>query len=469
MQLSRRWFLAAGCWLMACLVAPGALRVAAAVAAAATPVNTFLPEASLGAGGLAISSNCSSGGSSSSSSSMPRAATNAAASAAAAAAALAAVATGTLSLSPNESWQSAAATTNVAPGGRENLLKALGVAAAPASSTAAAAAAAAGSYVGATRSRLAAAEGLWRRRAAVRRLQQQQQKQQQQVHQGVRFHSMQQQQQQQQQSARASLFARRLPASLFGCMYTRGLFAAAAAAAAKQKPALPLGPLWTKRLQQQQMQMKRIDAGGGGDCLFLSVALALREEGSNVDAQRLRDIAALKVAGLAEKFEKGDEEEFMERLRLLSVLEETGDWGDHWSPSAVLNSSDIYISNAGAYFDVRTPQGKAKAVYHELKQPGNNHWGTAADICALEEALDVGIIVLNDSNGAIYPTGCNVKPRSKYIFLYFVNGSHFQLAGVEGRGGLKCLFRPEEIPAPLLQFFKTDTRNHLIFPSAKRS
>ena len=52
----------------------------------------------------------------------------------------------------------------------------------------------------------------------------------------------------------------------------------------------------------------------------------------------------------AAEFEKGDEEEFMERLRLLSVLEETGDWGDHWSPSAVLNSSDIYISNAGIIY-----------------------------------------------------------------------------------------------------------------------
>lgn len=47
-------------------------------------------------------------------------------------------------------------------------------------------------------------------------------------------------------------------------------------------------------------------------------------------------------------------------------------------------------------------------------------WCSAADICALEDALDVGIVVMDDSTGGIYPTGCEEKKRSKYMFIYYV-------------------------------------------------
>ncbi|CDJ61609.1 hypothetical protein, conserved [Eimeria maxima] len=375
MQSSRRCFLAAGCWLMACLVAPGALRVAAAAvaAAAAAPVNSLLAERPLGVGGLAANTH-SNNNSSNSSGSVPRATTNAAASAAAAAAALAAVATGSLSLRPDESLSSAAIRVNMMTRKRESLLKALGVAAAPAAAAAsAAAAAAAGGNVGGNSNRFAAAESTWTRKLATAHLQQQQHHHQclQQPQLVQQQHEQQLQQQsteqrdadQQRLSGASGLLPRRLTGSLFGCMYRRGPFGAAAAAAATKhrKHALPLGSLWTRRLQKQNLQMKRIDAGGGGDCLFLSVALALQGERRAITSQGLRDLAAMKVAGLDSTGPHA---------------KETGDWGELWSPSAVLNSKQLYVNRDGVCFDVRTPLGKAKAVFHEMRQPGNNHWGT---------------------------------------------------------------------------------------------
>ena len=131
MHPSCRWFLAAGCWLMACLVAPGAFRAAAALsvsrsgaaaatAAAGSSVGSPRPDADRG--GFSLGSGFLFTGS------MPRAASNAAA-AAAAAAALAALATGTLSLGIEGSTEAAApklAPNNMLSRRRECVLAALG-------------------------------------------------------------------------------------------------------------------------------------------------------------------------------------------------------------------------------------------------------------------------------------------------------------------------------------------------------
>ncbi|CDJ65299.1 hypothetical protein, conserved [Eimeria necatrix] len=427
---------------MACLVAPGAFRCAAAVsvsrsaaataaaaaaAAAATPAASVFPDPL--SGRSAVDEAIFSHGKDSSS--MPRAATNAAA-AAAAAAALAAMATGTLSLNADGSSSTSAAAAadshaaaaDLMSRRRECLLQALGAAveAARCPTT--------------DKGCVAAAQAKWISKCAASRSQAQQQQGQQQ-----RLLRLQQKQQPPLQQLPSSIsfpsliydaasYGLDAARSGLGCMYRGGVFAACSLKSimnySQRKQWIPLGPKWSARLKKYNLAMKRADAGGGGDCLFLSVALGLSGSGGrSYGVQELRRAAANKAAGIDgcdpnAAFADGEEEKFMERLAVLASIEEGGDWEESWSPMSILHNKDIYVTAQGDCFDVSTPLGKAKALHYELRLPGNNHWGTSADICALEDALDVGIVVMDDSTGGIYPTGCEEKKRSKYMFIYYV-------------------------------------------------
>lgn len=239
-------------------------------------------------------------------------------------------------------------------------------------------------------------------------------------------------------------------------------------------PWSPLGTTWRSRLNSKGLIMRRIDAGGGGDCLFHSVALSLAGRGFPIDSLELRRIAADKAAGLR-ACEKGavmapkEEELFLERLGVMAALELAGEWQDGWSPASIVAGRKAYVATTGYVFDTSTVLGKAQAVHYEMRRPGNNHWGTASDICALEEALDLGIIVMDDSTGKIYPTACERKRRSHYIFLYFIGGCHFQLVGLETSEGHQTVFAPDELPVGLLRLFQEDTKNDLVpLPSVKK-
>ncbi|KAL8271941.1 hypothetical protein Esti_004065 [Eimeria stiedai] len=464
MHPSCRWFVAAGCWLMACLVAPGAFRVAAALsvprsaAAAAAAASSFgVRSNEEGNSGRSVG-----GGSGFFAGSMPRAATNAAA-AAAAAAALAALATGTLSLGLE--GRSAAAPVSPAAAEslqsrRESVFAALEAAFGPNAASGAfcplsSRATAAGDLLRAKHEqqpmRLAAPAAV-AAAAAVS------------------------------SSEPAGLVSSVKQGALQGfdalkqgalSLCREGGEMAACTLKALQAwrssgPWAPLGAVWRWRLGAKGLILRRIDAGGGGDCLFHSVALSLTARGAPVSSLLLRRIAAdgavgLKACELGAVFTPKEETLFLERLGVMAALEAANEWQDGWSPSAVLESKKEYVATTGLVFDTSTTLGKAKAVHYEMRLPGNNHWGTASDICALEDSLDVGIIVMDDFTGKIYPTACDRKLRKHYMFLYFVGGCHFQLVGLQTPDGHKSLFTPEELPPALIKLFEEDTKNAL-FP-----
>ncbi|KAL8449811.1 hypothetical protein Emed_002774 [Eimeria media] len=442
---------------MACLVAPGAFRVAAALSvprsSAAAAASSF---------GFRSSDDCNSGrslggGSGFFAGSMPRAATNAAA-AAAAAAALAALATGTLSLGLE--GRSAAAPVSPAAAEslqrrRESVLAALDAAFGPHATSGAyrprdlllakqeqqpsrlAAAAAAAAFTAAAAAPSAEPAGLVSS-----------------VKQGalLGFDALKQ----------GALSLCREGGEMAACTLK------ALQAWRRWGPWAPLGAVWRWRLGAKGLILRRIDAGGGGDCLFHSVALSLTALGAPVSSLLLRRIAADGAVGLKAcepnaVFTPKGETLFLERLGVMAALEAADEWQDGWSPSAVLESEKEYVATTGLVFDTSTALGKAKAVHYEMRLPGNNHWGTASDICALEDSLDVGIIVMDDSTGKIYPTACDRKLRKHYMFLYFVGGCHFQLVGLQTPDGHKSLFTPEELPPALIKLFEEDTKNAL-FP-----
>ncbi|CBZ53984.1 conserved hypothetical protein [Neospora caninum Liverpool] len=174
-----------------------------------------------------------------------------------------------------------------------------------------------------------------------------------------------------------------------------------------------------------------IQIGGGGDCMYHSIAACLKElekfypTFKALDMQAIRNAAADGFVGFRVSETSGripgadwDAEAFMGRLEVLAALEDE-EWLESWSPSAVL-SGDQYRNSAYMIMDTSTPEGKAAAVHFELSRPGSIHWGSGFDLEAIEDALNVGIVVLSHENGGVYPRAARTDvKRPYYILLYY--------------------------------------------------
>ncbi|OEH75892.1 hypothetical protein cyc_04975 [Cyclospora cayetanensis] len=440
MQPSRRWFLAGGCWLMACLVAQGALRVASAVS-------------------ISRSVGVASGASS------------------------------TLSLGVEGSAAGGGVHQGEAPSLADALSKGSreGAVAALEADRLNCDAEGCASYPAAAREGCASACTLaeysdWMLKC-------------------IEGHLIHQQQQQQNGLVGASIrLLRAVPTvfteSVLSCVNTLAQQATSAYGEGKThaRRALrtlnqwspfsgwkPLGFAWRQRLRQEDLTLLRIEAGGWGDCLFLALSMAFGLNGMKEvagDALKLRQLAANGIVGInpydsqAELSPK-EEAAFLDRLAVIHTqgvdggrVEGGGGHAELGRYRSSLLSALAVFGGKGVIFDVSSTMGKVRAVHHELGRPGNNHWGTAADICALENELDVGILVLDGARGTFYVTGSENKRRQAYVLLYFKGACHFQLVGVQTPEGIKTLLYPEELPKALIRFFKEDTKHDLLGGSA---
>lgn len=212
---------------------------------------------------------------------------------------------------------------------------------------------------------------------------------------------------------------------------------------------------WQHRARVFGLQVFYRDAGGGGNCMFLSIAAALLEIPKNIpalkglDAQTLRERAAAGIVGsralLSGTASKAEEDAFLTRLSVLSAMEDGGSWEDGFSPTNIY-TKDVYTTSSGTVMNTKTAQEKARALYHELSHPGAPHWGMAMDLEVLEEQLPIGFIVFKD-DGSLYPLGTRRdQTKDAYILMYFRPG-HFQQAavGVSAATARSALL-PDEIP-----------------------
>ncbi|PHJ24899.1 transmembrane protein [Cystoisospora suis] len=243
---------------------------------------------------------------------------------------------------------------------------------------------------------------------------------------------------------------------------------------------------WQTRAAPYGVSVHRRESGGGGDCLYHSIASCLEElrhKYSVFGSLTMKDIRTAAADGFvgyplsttAEKkpWPTWDAKAFMERLSVLSVLEDE-QWFDLWSPTTIL-SSDQYRNTGHIIMDTSTPQGKAEAVHYELSRPGAVHWGTGFDVGAIEDGLNVGIIILSDDTGRMYPRAARTDvKRPYYILLYYYSDTHFQQAGIGRRNELSgeieiaSAFRADEVPDFLLDVHSQDSR-HPLYPVLESS
>ncbi|CEM38169.1 unnamed protein product [Vitrella brassicaformis CCMP3155] len=238
---------------------------------------------------------------------------------------------------------------------------------------------------------------------------------------------------------------------------------------------------WRQRNADNDQTICRKETGGGGDCLFYSIAEGLASgglvdtDGSPYTVPKLRRIVARAFVGRREGGEY-DEKLFRERMDAFVALEASGEqWPDEWSPSAIMEQ-DAYVDTKGVIWDTSTMAQKADAVEHELSQCGNSHWGTAVDLELLEDVLDVGFIILSQQTGRVYNYRLDSDTtREHYMLLFYQDDIHFQLAALavpaEEESGtasvdtspspkmrLKSLFSAAEVPRYMKTIWQEDCR-----------
>ena len=260
-----------------------------------------------------------------------------------------------------------------------------------------------------------------------------------------------------------------------------------------------LGPSWTIRV---------IEAGGGGDCFFLSVAAALQRMMAAGDPYRAhvlskvpRAIAEDERATLAAhlrkmvalRFADMEPEQLMNELRTFSMCQQNGLWPDSWSPVDLLANNHLQFLNqqnidvvvgiedaadgdAGdyrvgvrmadgsyEYFTVAQGSSMMRAALEDLQnvfsQMGNVHWATEADVARLAVSLDIGFFLFCEEdeaghNKCLYstPLGTAASTYSMWVSLRYVPHVHFQLAELRKSSNdrFACFWQAQNLPTAII-------------------
>ena len=174
------------------------------------------------------------------------------------------------------------------------------------------------------------------------------------------------------------------------------------------------------------------EAGGGGDCLFLSLAAGIKQAYDKKIENRLFTASELRgVVGQHIQKKSADDYELL--LLNLTSHEEANDWSDAWLPS----------------------QNRSKQqLIKQMTQSGNNHWGTNYDVGFISQELNICIIIFNSQN-KIYCTTYENETRFRYyILIYNIDQIHYQLAGLKHKSGeYESVFTRETMPYFLKQAY----------------
>ena len=252
---------------------------------------------------------------------------------------------------------------------------------------------------------------------------------------------------------------------------------------------------------EQPWRLSALEAGGGGDCFFHSVAAGLEQmiqkddgakrailqrldqndfaRGHRHLVQKLRDFVAGRVAGQTEETLLNMRINFQNQKQL-------GWWHDDWHPSALLCGHGFgfalamdTVEGVGANEDgmptdivVQCRRGQELqphvvedganklamlrvAVADVFRTCGNLHWATETDIAALAEHLGIGFIVFasREQGTGKWIQGLSLE-RGDYAYwmmIYWIDPVHYQLAQFhrDGDPEPRTFFAIDDVPLEL--------------------
>ena len=266
--------------------------------------------------------------------------------------------------------------------------------------------------------------------------------------------------------------------------------------------------------ENEPVSLSALDAGGGGDCLFHSVAAIAEKIVFETPGETARFEPHLK----REDFFRG-RPHLVSKLRtivadqliaqppevFLNIIVSSmsqqaagADWLDAWSPARELQKagfgflvnekanvveavgeneygvpgdimvqynraqgSKVHVLKNGAV-RLTQLQESIRAIWREL---GNMHWGTVTDAEKLASTLRLGLVIFSNtaqrryqgSEGWIYGTSMEDATFDYWGLLYCINNNHFQVVEASSvrTSERSSFFRREQLPASILAHYNS--------------
>ena len=255
-------------------------------------------------------------------------------------------------------------------------------------------------------------------------------------------------------------------------------------------------------LRQHRLRAFVADAGGGGDCFFLSVAVCLqlwREQcvtfpptlealladgpSRQVLAQRLRDIVGRRSTVVTKALRGLYDHLLMDEL--------AGTWLDQWKMSQVIagtcfafmqtvNELTTISEDSRGHLVLQCKHGEEVGVVRHsimngkdvleslqsviarhVSEAGNKHWATHWDVDVLAKELKICFCIVGNepvsapvrgedlpANG-LHSYAAAVEDPEAYVCLYNVSHQHFQVLVLDLDSGFQSACLPPELPTSL--------------------
>ena len=261
----------------------------------------------------------------------------------------------------------------------------------------------------------------------------------------------------------------------------------------------------------EPVSLTTLDAGGGGDCLFHSVAAIAEKilfetrDGANrfephlklEDFLRGKSYVVSKLRTLvADELINLQPEVFLNIIVSSMNQESIGNWQDAWSPSLELHRAGFGFlvkgkaniveavgeNEDGATGDMLVQYNNGRnPVVHVLsngavqliqlqeniraiwRTPGNTHWGTVTDAERLSSTLRLGLVIFSSegqrrvegNHSWIYGTSMEDATFDYWGLVYCMNNQHFQVteAAPVGSTSRSAYFRREDLPMSILAHY----------------
>ncbi len=170
-----------------------------------------------------------------------------------------------------------------------------------------------------------------------------------------------------------------------------------------------------------------LDCGGHGDCLFLCVLEALKENGFiDIDVNDIR----LKVSN---QVTNNNFEIILDNYKTEKYSE---DFEGNWDPFKIKNVDELR---------------------KEIQKPGENFMGDHIIIQLLEKELNINIVIINtesynleNNKFKVINTGTKIEKNRDTIFLSYCYNFHYQLIGYFNKNKMITKFKFNEIPNELI-------------------
>ena len=168
----------------------------------------------------------------------------------------------------------------------------------------------------------------------------------------------------------------------------------------------------TSKLREidQNLSFFMAEAGGGGDCLFHSIALGLKQYNQMVPTNQIKNFDYIQLRKLVGKhIREMKESEYNDMMETLQAAYNANIWYDAFNPLKIKSKEQLST---------------------EYERLGNYHWGNQQDICFLQKELQIKIILVDKNKTDIFWS--IDKSDYKYIMLInYIQEYHYQLGGIK--------------------------------------